>query len=543
MTDKKNRKKTLRWAILLLVAVVSGVLLAQLLPQDLLGLRKEAASPAAHDGTETDGQLWTCGMHPHVLEHGPGPCPICGMDMVPIRGMDETVGAHDHAASQQRWVCPEHPNIVEDEPGECPIDGLELVATPPPSTPSSKTPSGERELLFYRNPMDPTITSPVPAKDSMGMDYVAVYADGAGSGADGTVDSAATVRIDAAVVQNMNVRTEVVERRDLTQLIRTVGYLEYDQQRMVTVTTKYSGWVEKVYVNYVGEKVRRGQSLFEVYSPELVQTEQELLSALDFARQLADAPQDARERAESLVESARTRLGYWDISPRQISILEETGEVFRTLKVAAPSSGLVMKRMAGLEGMAVKPGMEIFHIADLSSLWISAEVFEDQVAWIREGTPAEIELSYFPGEAFHGKVRFLEPELSEKTRTMRAKIEVPNPGGRLRKGMYATVEFQPVIVRDAVAVPAQAVLRTGQRSVVVEALGEGRFAPREVIIGHETQGYTQVLSGLEAGTEVVTSAQFLLDSESKLREAIQKMIVDRGMNDPMAATATDHSGH
>ena len=263
----------------------------------------------------------------------------------------------------------------------------------------------------------------------------------------------------------MNVRTETVTRRDLSQAIRTVGYLEYDEQRMVTVTTKYSGWVEKVYVNYVGEKVRRGEPLFEVYSPELVQTEQELLSALAFAREMADAPEDARKRTESLVQSARTRLGYWDISPRQIALLEETGEVFRTLKVAAPSDGLVMKRMAGLEGMAVTPGMEIFHLADLSSLWISVELFENQVAWVREGALAQVALPYFPGEEFSGKVRFLEPELSEKTRTMRAMIEMPNPGGRLRKGMYATVDFRPVIARDAVAVPTQAVLRTGQKDL------------------------------------------------------------------------------
>jgi Cu(I)/Ag(I) efflux system membrane fusion protein/cobalt-zinc-cadmium efflux system membrane fusion protein len=543
MTDKKNDKKGLRAVILLLAAVAAGVLLAQLLPPDLFGLRataipRAAASSASELDAETDGQLWTCGMHPHVLEHGPGPCPICGMNMVPLRGSGDD--GDDHAGSAQQWICPDHPSIVMDEPGECPIDGLELVPVPT----SVRSASAERKLLFYRNPMDPTITSPVPAKDSMGMDYVPVYDDAAGSA--GSTEDGSTVRIDPAVVQNMNVRTEIVEVRDLTQPIRTVGYLEYDQQRMVTVTTKYSGWVEKVYVNYVGEKVRRGQPLFEVYSPELVQTEQELLSALDFAGQLAGAPEDARKRAESLVESARTRLGYWDISPQQIAFLEETGEVFRTLKVAAPSNGLVMKRMAGLEGMAVKPGMEIFHIADLSSLWISVELFEHQVAWVREGTPAQIALSYFPGEPFHGKVRFLEPELSEKTRTMRAKIEVPNPGGRLRKGMYATVEFQPVIVHDAVAVPQQAVLRTGLRNVVIVAIGEGRFSPREVTLGHEAEGYAQVLSGLEAGAEVVTSAQFLLDSESKLREAIQKMIANRETDGSMGDTmdgSVDHSGH
>jgi membrane fusion protein, copper/silver efflux system len=450
MTDNQDARRSLRSVILLLVALAAGILLAQLLPPDLFGLRQPPPAAAVELEGET-GQLWTCGMHPQVIEDAPGQCPICGMNLVPLRA-----GAgheHDH---------------------------------------------GERET---------------------------------------------TVHIDSAVVQNMNVRTEIVQRRDLTQPIRTVGYLEYDQQRMVSVTTKYSGWVEKVYVNYVGEKVHRGQPLFEIYSPELVQTEQELLSALDFARQMGDAPEDARQRTESLVQSARTRLGYWDVSPRQIALLEETGEVFRTLKVAAPSDGLVMMRMAGLEGMAVQPGMEIFHIADLSSLWISVELFENQVAWVREGTVAQVSLPYFPGEELSGKVRFLEPELSEATRTMRVMIEMPNPGGRLRKGMYATVEFRPVIVRDVIAVPSQAVLRTGERNVVVVALGEGSFAPREVTLGQEAEGYAQVLAGLEAGAEVVTSAQFLLDSESKLREAIQKMVAGRDLSTEMdTATDTETAG-
>ncbi len=508
MTSTNKRTRTIRSILLLLIAVAVGVGLAQFLPSDLFGLHAGQGQAERQDSVaKSDKQLWTCGMHPHVIEEEPGQCPICGMNLVPMRGGQGDHTGHDHADGE----------------------------------PTAANGSGERTVLFYRNPMDPAITSPVPAKDSMGMDYVPVYADAAGAAS----DSKGTIRIDPLVEQNMNVRTELVERRDLTQPIRTVGYLEFDQQRMVTVTTKYSGWVEKVYVNYVGEEVRRGQPLFEVYSPELVQTEQELLSALKFARELKEAPDDALERAESLVESARTRLGYWDISKRQIAQLEETGEVFRTLKVAAPSNGLVMKRMAGLEGMAIKPGMEIFHIADLTSLWISAELFEDHIAWIHEGTPARIELSYFPGEFFHGKVRFLEPELSEKTRTMRAMIELPNPGGRLRKGMYATVEFQPVVVRDAVAVPTEAVLRTGQRNVVVEALGEGRFAPREVTLGHEAEGYVQILDGLGAGVEVVTSAQFLLDSESKLREAIQKMVAQRSSEAPpemeMPASSTSSS--
>ena len=539
MNDKSASKRTAAFVAVSVASLILGILLAQWLPANLLGLRgAESGASASESDSEADGQLWTCGMHPHVIQDEPGQCPICGMDLTPMKGSDTSQSDHSHsghdhsmAEGPAQWTCPDHGTIVESEPGQCPIDGLDLV----PAAPEG----GEREILFYRNPMDPTITSPVPAKDSMGMDYVPVYAEDAVTSA----KSGAIVEIDPAVVQNMNVRIQAAQRRDLTRPIRTVGYLEFDQQRMVTVTTKYSGWVEKVNVNYVGEKVRRGQPLFEIYSPELVQTEQELLSALDFAQEMEDAPEDARSRAWSMVESARTRLGYWDIAPEQIARLEETGEVFRTLEVSAPASGLVMKRMAGLEGMAVQPGMELFHIADLSSLWLSVELFEDQLAAVREGTEAEINLSYFPGETFRGRVRFLEPELSEKTRTMRAKIEVPNRNGRLRKGMYATVELQPVEVRDVLTVPLQSVLRTGQRNVVVVALGEGRFEPRDVTLGHEAEGFAEVLAGLEEGAEVVTSAQFLLDSESTLREAIQKMIADRTAGERTEPAMADHSGH
>ncbi len=397
------------------------------------------------------------------------------------------------------------------------------------------TERSESEILFYRNPMDPTITSPVFTQDEMGMDYIPVYADEA----EMALGAGTTISIDPAVVQNMNVQSVPAELRDITHDIRTVGYLEYDQERMVSVTTKYAGWVETVYVNYVGEPVRRGQALFEIYSPELVQTQQEFLSAIAYARRLDGAHEEARRRAEALVDAARTRLSYWDISPSQIAGIEETGEVLRTLTVVSPAGGLVMKRMPGLEGMAVKPGMETFHIANLSSLWLSVEIFEDQVAWVREGTPAQVNFTYFPGETFHGKVRYLEPEFSEKTRTLRVKLEIPNPDGRLRSGMFATVTFQPVAAAQAVTVPSLAVLRSGQRNVVVVDLGNGRFSPREVTLGHEAGGYAEVLAGIDAGEMVVTSAQFLLDSEASLQEAIQKMISQQQQPDTGGAAAME----
>ena len=456
--------------VAVVLALVVGVVLAQFLPASLFGFGSDSG-PGQSDPAHVHADLYTCPMHPDVLEDAPGSCPVCGMDLVLVeRGEDSH--ASSTSAGADLHTCPMHPDVLNEGPGSCPVCGMDLV--------------------------------PVEVEPSQ-----------------------ATVRIDPSMVQNMNIKTEAVTRRNLSRSIRTVGYLEYDQQSMVTVTPKYRGWVEKVYVNYVGEKVRKGQALFDIYSPDLVQTEQELLSALEFAKEMQGAPEDARKRAESMVESARTRLGYWDVPSEQIAELERTGEVFRSRTVRAPSGGLVMKRTPGLEGMAVSPGAELFHIADLSTLWVSVELFEDQLAWVREGTKASISLSYFPGESFEGTVRFLEPELSERTRTMRAKIEVANRGERLRKGMYATVGFNPIQVSEALAVPSQSVLRTGSRDVVVLSLGDGNFEPREVVLGQEADGYSEVLSGLEEGALVVTSSQFLIDSESSLREAIKKLVSSR----------------
>ena len=251
------------------------------------------------------------------------------------------------------------------------------------------------------------------------------------------------------------------------------------------------------------------------------------MSAIEYANKFDAASTEAGRRASALVDSARERLRYWDISADQIENLERTGEVFRTLQVVAPASGLVMKRMAGLEGMAVQPGMEVYHIADLRSLWLSVEVFEHQVAQIDIGSAAEIELTYLPGEVFRGTVRFVEPEFSEATRTLQMKIEVPNPDGRLRSGMFGTVRFHPTAAREALVVPTQAILRTGQRNVVIVDLGEGSFAPREVVTGHEGGGYVEILEGLNEHDRIVTSTQFLIDSESSLQEAVQKMVAQR----------------
>jgi Cu(I)/Ag(I) efflux system membrane fusion protein/cobalt-zinc-cadmium efflux system membrane fusion protein len=493
MRDHPARRAA-RWVLL---GVVIGAAAAGLLGLTPVGDGVRGLLPGRQsDVTQEVGDhehLWTCPMHPQVIQPEPGQCPICGMDLVPVKSGPTAAPTRDDGSKGGAATAHE------------------------PTTP------GQRQILFYRSPMDATITSPVPRKDEMGMDYVPVYAEEMTSAA----EQGAVVTIDPVVQQNMNVTTEPVARRDVTRQIRTVGYLDYDQERMVSVTTRFSGFVEKTYVNHLGQPVRKGEPLFDVYSPELVQTEQELLSAARYVEQLADAPEATRQRAVALLDAARTRLMYWEISSEQIDRLLSGGEVLRTLTVTAPSDGVVMKRLDGLEGMELRPGMDAIHIADMSDLWLTVEVFEDQLPWVHIGSLATVSLSYYPGDNFTGRVRYIEPSVSEKTRTVQLTLEVPNHGGKLRAGMYATVEFSPVAAANAIAVPSQAVLRTGERNVVVVALGGGRFAPREVRLGSAGDRWVQVLEGLAEGDEIVTSAQFLIDSESNLREAIQHMIEAR----------------
>lgn len=519
-------------------------------------------SHAGHDhGAEAAAMLYTCPMHPEVLDEEPGSCPICGMDLVPIEvdggaaprafacplhpdfggdapgecpvcgsayvaGGGREPAAPAHGPTTTAYTCPMHPEIVSDAPGSCAVCGMDLVETEVPlegpahASAASAGAGDGRRILYYRHPHDPTITSLEPARDEMGMDFVPVRESAAG-------EQGATITIDPRVAQNMNVLTAVATRGDLTRSVRTVGYLQYDQERMVSITTKYSGFVERVHANYVGQAVRRGDPLFDVYSPELVQTQEELLSALRFAERMQAAPAEARRRAEALVEAARGRLRFWDLSERQLRAIEEDGRTRRTITVHSPASGLIMRRVPGLAGMQVRPGMDVLHVADLSQLWLSVQLYEDQLAWVAPGSQARIQFTYFPGETFTARVRYAEPQVDETTRTVTVTLEVPNPEATLRVGMYATATFEPVVLADAVLVPTEAVLRTGERDVVVVALGEGRYAPREVVLGPEGDEHLAVVSGLASGERIVVSSQFLIDSESSLREAILKMVARR----------------
>ena len=418
------------------------------------------------------------------------------------------------------WYAPMDGTEIYHKPGLSKM-GMELL---PKYAEDSGKKVGRGEIKYYQCPMHPTVISDNEGQCGMcGMDLVPVY-EGGGEEASGP-----GIMIDPVTVQNMGVLTEPVERGDLKVEIRTVGSLDYDEEKIFLVNTKFEGWIEKAYVNYVGESVAKGDPLVEIYSPDLVSTQEEYLSALAYRDKMKNSGfPEAASRADNLLAATRSRLLYWDVSPEQISQLEERGEAIRTLTVSSPASGVVASKMdQALEGMRAKAGMNLYKIADLSTLWIHIDVYEHQLPWIKEGQEAEVEISYYPGEVFRGKVLFFYPELDKQTRTIRACVEIPNPGGRLRPQMYATVKFKPVAARDVALVPEMAVLHTGERNVVVLALGDGRFEPREVTLGLQGGGRYQVLEGLQGGEEIVTSSQFLIDSESNLKEAINKMLMAR----------------
>ena len=397
----------------------------------------------------------------------------------------------------------------------------------------------DREVLYWRAPMDPNFISDRPGKSPMGMDLVPVYADEAGATPEGAV------RLDPGFVQRIGVRTTPVERRDIAQTIRTVGTLAHNDKQIAWVGTKYDGWIENVAVNYLGETVEQGQVLFDIYSPQLVAAQTEYLHAAHYAERL-DASQfpDVAERARSLVESARARLRYWDITDDQIALLEQEETPRRTLSVVSPVTGVVVEKVdEALDGMYVEPGMNLYKVADLTTIWVDVEIFEHQVQAMRIGQRAEVELPYVPGRPYTGFVRFLYPHFNQETRTMTVSIELANPDLALRAGMYANVTFDVPVARDALTVPEEAVIRSGTRDLVVLELSPGLFRVADVTLGASGDGVWEIVDGVSEADRVVVSAQFLIDSESNLTQAIKAPVPEPEAPEPEAEPAMTHRHH
>lgn len=427
----------------------------------------------AETATQSKKQLYTCGMHPQIIRDEPGDCPICGMKLTPVK--ESTAGS------------------------------MESIHT------------GEKKIIYYKDPMHPWYTSDKPGKaPDCGMDLVPVY--------EGSEGSAGVVRIDPAVEQNINVKIGTAERRTLSTTITTSGHIGVAESGLTIINTKINGWAEKLYVDYMGQSVRKGQKLMEIYSPQLVAAEEELVTALGYKEKVSRSSNtDVLASGDALIENAKNKLKLWDISEQQIEQLIETRKVQRTLVIYSPSNGVVLEKNI-IQGQFVNAGTMLLKIADLSTVWLHADLYEYELAQVNVGQKAIMRLQYIPGKEFTGRVAFIYPTLDPKARTGKVRIDFPNPTMELKPEMFATVEIRTTPQPGLIVVPEQSVIRSGKRNIVIVSLGNGRFEPRDVVLGIYSDGFYEVKKNLEAGEKIVLSSQFLIDSESNLRSALSSMV-------------------
>jgi len=389
--------------------------------------------------------------------------------LVPVTGEDGEI---------EYWTCTMHPSVRMKDPGTCPICAMDLV---------------------------PVMKSPPATSDN-----------GSTNSAQQIAGDESTFMVDPRRQQLINVQITEVEVRSLEKVIRTVATLELDETRIEYVHPKIQGWIDKVFVDFTLQHVNQGDPLFSIYSPELVSTQEEYLLALKTAENLADSPfEHVSTGARSLFEATRRRLKLFDVTDDQIEQLEKSGQVQKTLIVYSPVSGHVMEKNA-FSNMYVTPETKIYMIADHTKIWAYVEIYENEISYVRQGQRVMMRTAAYPGEVFRGNITYVYPHLNEKTRTMRVRLEFPNPDLKLKPGMYSNIEVQ-VPLGATLAVPESAVLRTGKRDLVFVDLGSGHMQLRQVEVGAKAGGYYEILKGLKPGERVVSAANFLIDAESKVQ--------------------------
>ena len=392
----------------------------------------------------------------------------------------------------------------------------------------------ERKPLYYRNPMGLPDTSPTPKKDSMGMDYVPVYAEEQTGqpGQHDAPDPAGQIRISTAKVQKLGVKTELASLRSLDRIVRASGRIEPDERRIYDIAPKFEGYIERLLVDATGQPVRKGQPLFQVYSPELVSAQREYAIAAQGVQSLQGAGAEAQAGMRQLADASLARLKNWDISAAQVEALAKSGEAKRTLSFLSPVTGVVTEKKA-FAGMRFMPGDTLYRVTDLSTVWVLADVFEQDIGQVKAGAQARIRIDAYPGKSFEGAISYVYPTLNSETRSVQVRIRLSNPGGLLKPGMFAQVELPIGSAAKVLTVPVSAVIDSGTRSIVLVQAGEGRFEPRRVKLGARSEDYVEVLDGVRAGERVVVAANFLIDAESNLQAAIS------GFGAPSEA----HAGH
>ena len=429
--------------------------------------------------------------------------------LVPVYFLFIAGGSSDVSSEEkQLYTCGMHPEIISDEPGLCPICEMQLV----PIKKNNKQ-TGERKIIYWRAPMDPNEIYDAPGKSKMGMDLVPVYEDeSSGSG---------IVTIDPEVQQNMNIKTAKVEVKQLSSKVTTNGVLATNETSEYIVTTRINGWIEKLYVNYTGQQISKGSKLMDIYSPELVSAQQELLTALSYQNSVNESSLNSiRESGNELVKNSMRKLELLEVSDDEIKRLIDTKEVKTYLTLYAQKSGTVLEKNI-VDGQKVMGGMPLLKIANLSTLWLMADIYEYELAKVKVGSKASVIFDFLPGKIYEGRVSFIYPTLDTKSRTVRIRIELNNRG-ELKPSMFANITIEGEDLGKKPVVPENAIIRSGLKDVVIISLGDGKFKPQEVKLGGYANGYYQVLSGLSEGNTIVTSAQFLIDSESNLKSAINQ---------------------
>ncbi len=428
----------------------------------------------------------------------------CSDDKNNMAVTDKMETAVEHASKHldAKYVCPMHPQIIRGKEGNCPICGMDLIK-------KEAEEKKEKKLLYWVAPMDANYRRDKPGKSPMGMDLVPVYDDG---------EEGLTVKISPAVENNMGVRTAIVKKDKLWRRIDTVGYVDFDENKISHIHLRTKGWIEKLLIKSEGERVKKGQLLFEVYSPELVNAQEEYLQAL-------------RSGRKGLSSASRERLEALGISAAQIKKLNKKRRSSQFVKIFAKQDGIVAK-LNVREGMFVMPQKEVMSLADLSSVWILAEVFESQADWVKQGQSADVKLSYLPGRIWEGEVEYIYPSLDPKTRTLKVRLRFDNVDEALKPNMFAGVTIYGGAKREVIIIPREALIRTGNDERVIISVGEGRFQPRDVTAGIESGEYIEIIKGLAVGDKVVTSGQFLIDSEASLKASIARM---SSANDDMSS--------
>jgi multidrug efflux pump subunit AcrA (membrane-fusion protein) len=405
------------------------------------------------------------------------------------------------------YTCSMHPFIASKEPGNCPICGMTLV---PKTKDAPVEQSGERKIAYWKAPMNPREIYGKPGKSAMGMDLVPVYEDELKGGVD--------IRVDPVTRQSMGIRVESAVKGPLVHTIRAYGHVTYDETRTVQISPRFGGWVEKLYANVTGQPVTKGQALFSVYSPELISAQEEYLGAYRSHRN-----HPGEKSTQSMLSAIRQRLLNYSISPSEIDAIEKLNAPKTSLILASPISGIIVSKPI-VEGGYFSAGNRVYTISDLSKIWVEAHIYEYELALVKKGLNAEITLPYRPGVVYRGKVAYIYPYLQEKTRDVVVRLEFDNADRTLKPDMFTDVMIRAQVGETGTIIPREAVLRSGEQNLVFVDKGHGEFSPRNVVTGLTLDNDTvHVISGIVPGDRVVVSGQFLLDSESKLKEALRKM--------------------